>query len=987
MPRNEPGNSRPETEPSGSLLRRFLFRRRVYVGLAMLLLYALFGFFAVPALITKYGIENIERITERPVRMGEVRFNPFTFDLEIYDFELDDSDGTALASFEELHLDFQLSSLFRWAWSFREFRVVEPAFFDERFAAEDTRLGRMLDTIKANTPPAEETSDDSGLPRLYVEHLVVAHGDAAFLDHLPEPSVKLSTGPININVHGLSTLPDRDGSNTVHVRFPSGAELDWRGEFRLAPVQSTGTLSLENWELDPLLPYLQSMLPLDTLSAKASTRADYRFELSETGDPTLRLENIESRLDEFSVSGLEPASEFLAFDALELLGGTLSYPEQAISFQEIRLSKPRIDAWLDEDAQPGLLQLLPEASAEPAAAPESSEWDITVGRFSLEGGRLALSDRSITPHAAVDVENLSVALENIDNRDGTRIPLTAAFATSAGGQLKFDGSVTILPEPLAGGTATVTGLPAALAEPYLQQSLLLNVDSGSLDLTAELNYAPAAGLTSVGEMQITELQASDIETNQPLMSCEKVEIDRFELYLDRSVARLSSLRLDRPYGRVEVRSDRSTNIDSLLVETAENAEVAEATPAWSVVIGGIAVDDGAMDFSDYSLPLQFATYITSLDGTVSTIDTASTEPADIRLEGQVDEFGLARIDGGINVMDPTLDADVTVEFRNLAMNNLSPYSAGFAGREIDAGKLDLDLRYLVKQGILDGQNKIVLRDLELGDSVDSPDAVSLPLDLAVALLKNSEGVIDVDLPVEGDINDPEFRIGGVIWKAFTTLITKVVTAPFKLLGSLIGVDSEDFGQVQFLAGRSDLTPPELERIAQLREALDKRPELSLEISGVYDTATDTPALQFFSLRDTVFQRMGREIGEASDSNELLDDEIRSVLEEMHRERFPDEPLEPLRALHSAPPAGDPEGEPVVDRTAYSGELVDRLLPTQPVGAAELEQLAAQRAQAILDAMLEQGMPPERARIVEPQAVESEDGEWVVTELGVATGSG
>ncbi|MGD8346241.1 MAG: DUF748 domain-containing protein, partial [Lysobacterales bacterium] len=803
MPKEEIRESRSETESSRSLLQRFLFRKRVYVGITVLFLYALFGFFAVPALITKYGIENIERITERPVRMGEVRFNPFTFDLEIHDFELDDNDGTALASFEELHLDFQLSSLFRWAWSFREFRVVKPSFFDERFAAEDTRLGRMLDTIEANTPPAEKTDDDSGLPRLYVEQLVVADGDAAFHDHLPQPSVKLATGPININVDGLSTLPERDGSNRVHVRFPGGAELDWRGDFRLSPVQSSGVVSLENWSLDPLLPYLQGILPLDAMSAKASTRADYRFGLSETGDPTLRLENIESRLDEVSVSGLEPASEFLAFDALELLGGTLSYPEQTFSVQEIRLSNPRIDAWLDEDAQPGLLQLVPEASGEAAAAPENKEWDIAVGRFSLEGGRVALSDRSIMPHAVMDIENLSVALENIDNRDGTRIPLTAAFATSMGGQLNFEGSVTILPEPLAGGTATLTGLPAALAEPYLQQSLLLNVDGGLLDLTAELNYDPAEGLTSVGEMQLTELQASDIETNQPLMSCERVEIDRFELYLDRAVARVSSLRLERPYGRMEIRSDRSTNIDSLLVDAAGNEEAAEATPAWSVVIGGIAVDDGAMDFSDFSLPLRFATYITSLDGTVSTIDTASTEPASIRLEGQVDEFGLARIDGGINVMDPTLDADVTVEFRNLSMSNLSPYSAGFAGREIDAGKLDLDLRYLVKQGIVEGQNKIVLRDLELGDTVESPDAVSLPLDLAVALLKNSDGVIDVDLPVEGDINDPEFRIGGVIWKAFTNLIVKAVTAPFKLLGSLIGVDSEDFGQIQFLAGRSD----------------------------------------------------------------------------------------------------------------------------------------------------------------------------------------
>ncbi|MEJ2384680.1 MAG: hypothetical protein P8Y54_09810, partial [Xanthomonadales bacterium] len=277
-------------------------------------------------------------------------------------------------------------------------------------------------------------------------------------------------------------------------------------------------------------------------------------------------------------------------------------------------------------------------------------------------------------------------------------------------------------------------------------------------------------------------------------------------------------------------------------------------------------------------------------------------------------------------------------------------------------------------------------DLVLGAEVESPNAVSLPLDLAVALLKDSNGVIDIDLPVEGDIGDPEFRIGGVIWKAFTSLLTKIVTAPFALLGNLVGAGAEDFGQFEFLAGRTDLTPPELEKIAKLSEALQQRPQLVVEIGGVYDAAVDTPMLQFFRLRETVWERLGREADESSDesSDDMLAAEYRGVLENLHRERFPDTELETIRAAHRSVPADDPEAEPRFDELAYAADLRDRLLESEPVGAAELNALAQARATAIRDAFLATGvLSEERLRLVEPAAVESEDDEWVALELAVA----
>ena len=205
-----------------------------------------------------------------------------------------------------------------------------------------------------------------------------------------------------------------------------------------------------------------------------------------------------------------------------------------------------------------------------------------------------------------------------------------------------------------------------------------------------------------------------------------------------------------------------------------------------------------------------------------------------------------------------------------------------------------------------------------------------------------------------------------------------------MLGSLIGVDSEDLGQFQFLAGRSDLTPPELEKVTQLEKALAERPELAVEVSGVFDPAIDTGALKYIQLRNTVIQLLNRDTDDSDEDLMMLDDEIRQVLETLFTERFPDVSLDSVKTLHTSQTADDPEAEPAFDQFAYAGDLRDRLLESEPVTQEDLLGLANARAETIRNAFLASGQfAEERVILTESQQVESEDGEWVVTELGVA----
>ena len=263
-----------------------------------------------------------------------------------------------------------------------------------------------------------------------------------------------------------------------------------------------------------------------------------------------------------------------------------------------------------------------------------------------------------------------------------------------------------------------------------------------------------------------------------------------------------------------------------------------------MLVRKITLSEGKMEFADLSLTPQFGTKIHELKGVVAGISTARNARAQVKLDGRVDEYGTAKIDGELNTSDPKAFTNISVVFRNVEMARLTPYSGHFAGRKIDSGKLSVDLKYQIQKGQLAGDNKIVVERLMLGEKIPSPDAVDLPLDLAVALMEDSNGVIDIGLPVKGDLNSPEFSYGALIWKAFTNLLTKIVTSPFRALGALLpGGGEETLNVVAFEPGRPDVPPPEKEKLAKLAGLLQKRPQLKLSVQGRYNPETDLAELR------------------------------------------------------------------------------------------------------------------------------------------------
>lgn len=345
-----------------------------------------------------------------------------------------------------------------------------------------------------------------------------------------------------------------------------------------------------------------------------------------------------------------------------------------------------------------------------------------------------------------------------------------------------------------------------------------------------------------GGFSIDNLTINEEIDDRLFLSWKSVSSDSLRLSLAPDKLHMDELRVVHPVGTIIIFEDKTMNVQRILrPQTAAGtppspapAKDPNAPEKFPVTVDRVSVDNGDLEFADLSLVPQFGTHMHTLGGVINGLSTDAASTAQVELDGKVDDYGSARIRGSIQPFRATDFTDLKLAFRNLEMNRLTPYSGKFAGRKIDSGKMSVDLEYKIKNRQLSGENKFVINTLKLGERVESPDAVSLPLDLAIALLEDSNGVIDLDLPISGSLDDPQFSYGKIIWKAIVNVIGKVATAPFRALGKLLGISSEKLEAVDFDPGVAALAPPEQEKLKAIADAMSKRPALALRIAPTFD---------------------------------------------------------------------------------------------------------------------------------------------------------
>ena len=705
-----------------------------------------------------------------------------------------------------------------------------------------------------------------------------------------------------------------------------------------------------------------------------------------------------------------------------LVNARLKLADNQLDIEAVELKGARTDVRLDKNKQlnwTDILRKAPGAPATPGAqktAATASPFALTLVRFALDGVEVGIVDESPAQPVRLDLTRGQVTLRNLSLNLDQPVPVEAGFVLKQGGSFSASGSVT--PGKSQGRLdLKLAGLALKPFAPYVNQVARLDLQSGAASTRGKLAFAPGKAGTRVdfdGGFSVDDLAITEEDTGDAFLGWKKLSSDSLDLALAPNRLRMTELVAQNAFGKVIIFEDKSINLKRILrssgpVETQAAStpppaggrpgsgqpakalpQVAKpqspqpaAEPAFPIAIERIRIVDANAQFADLSLTPQFGTRMHGLSGVVTGLSTDTQTSAQVELDGKVDEYGSARVRGTLQPFQATEFTDITLAFRNLEMANLTPYSGKFAGRRIDSGTLSVDLEYKIKQRQLAGENKFIVNKLKLGERIDSPDAMNLPLDLAIALLEDSNGVIDLDLPVSGSLDDPQFSYGKIIWKAIVNVLTKLVTAPFRALGKLLGGDAEKFEAVVFDPGSSALLPPEQGKLKTLSEALAKRPVLTLTITPGYDPDADTRALQVQAIRLDAAKVAGIKLapGEASGPVDVNLYKIQTWLEDKYMAAFGKDDYQKLRAGFQDKNAGAAarvlENE-TVERLArrfktrqegapstFHAELLERLTQQVKLPPDALVKLGQARGQAARDELLKLGLAAPRVTVAAP----------------------
>jgi len=822
-------------------------------------------------------------------------------------------------------------------------------------------------------------------------------GGAAELDLIGH---RIDSAGLTIKGGSMSLLMDENG--VLNVQRLAGNKTE------TVPSQDSSATSKEEetpWVVnisnvglqDLAVDYIDESRSQPVISSIGSVQLAFNADIS-TASPEFQVQvnELGLTLNKLSMGFREASMPALQAGRITLTGGSFDLLSRSVSIARLELSDGIIDVIRDRDNSINLVQLFAARDAAlgaPVGAAESEvgkPWQYQVERFSLSGFKADFTDMNAdAQNAIIDLEDINLLVSGFNGKSPS--PFETGMRLAQGGELTASGSFD--PSgPAVKAEITVKELFLPFIQPYLSMAAgELTVTSGLFSTSGALNRTAKGEITYKGQVGVESLNIIENNTKETLVGWGQLVTPELRFSLSPDAMEMDTLKLTGLEGKLIISEDKSVNVveafkkkgkaetEAYFQESVPRQNENSAGESFPVRISRLYLEGGKLDFADLSLRPQFGARIHELKGVIINISSLPGERTQIELEGRVDDYGSNSIKGEINTFDPKEFTDISMVFKNVEMSNLTPYSGKFAGYKIDSGKLSLDLQYKINNSQLLGDNKIIIDTLTLGEKVESPDAVKLPLKLAVAILKDADGVIDIGLPVSGNLDDPEFRYGPLIWKALVNLLTKIVTSPFQALGTLFGGAEETLNTVNFEAGRAEMPPPEQEKLAKLLEALSHRPQLKLIVTGRYNPDSDGQAIRQLQVRRAVVEATGLELGPGEDpgpvdfSNPQSQERLKDIfIERYGREAF--DALNPVpQSIEERPgkkqekkkaDGKETDAPPISeDPIELARRLFDDIVKSEQADPAALRELGDKRAQSIVLFMTAADrLPPDRIMV-------------------------
>lgn len=926
-----------------------------------------------------------------------ILLNPFTLALTVRNASSANPDGSRFWAFDRLRADLSLATLWRLHPVLDAIELDGLYLQVEQTAADRYNFSDILDFRATRATPATQQPQPADGKPLQIDIARIAIGAAHLglrAPHFSEPlnaaienlqftldrfttataknaeAGSVRSGPIalalqqvNVDVlrepeaHALHLrdlqlkLEQFSGTGTQPYQFSlrdhDKGELHLTGKFALDGKQSDGELRASNVDLVPALRYIADKIPLQFKAQRALLDGEVHYSVG-WGEPLrYRIDNSRVALREVQLQSRTDADTNAAFGALELNDIQVDSAQPRVEIKSVALKQPVLRGW-NRDTKVSLLDMIHfPGSDEQSDAPP---WQVLVDAIDVDNGELHWRASQLD-NLQLTLAPLMMRVTNLHWPDPAPLKLAVKTAINGNTKLAVDGE--LVPGDLTGTfSSDIERLPLTWGNRLLGQQLHATLASGLLSGHAQLalDKGQPTLLRSDGSIEQFELQHAP--DKRKLLAWKQLQWRQLAVDLRKQSADLQKIIIAEPWVQFRINADGTNNFQQLVIAqpgpatqptaqakaapTAKPAEKSER--AWQFAIDNIHADNATLDFRDGSLSRSFHTTIRELTGDIDGLTNRNDTAATIAFKGSIDGYAPVALTGKANPFAAARALNVTLDMTNLDLATLTPYSGTYAGYAIDGGRLTVQLNYTLENDRIRGSNHIVVNQLQLGQQVRGPKVMDLPLRFAIYLLTDSEGVMDLGVDVTGSVDDPDFSVGSIIWKAFRNLIVKTATSPFRALGKLVGGgDSDDLDRVAFAAGSDRVEAQDSGNLQKLAQALQKKSALKLGLTGHVSPWQDIEALRDSTLSEQLIAQGGIS---HTDIQQQTKNWQREVVK-LFKQRFPGEDNSKLVVM----------------------QMNDAMRDNIELKAGALQELASRRAIAVKEKLVaEHGLAAERAFI-------------------------
>jgi hypothetical protein len=847
----------------------------------------------------------------------------------------------------------------------------------------------------AASDAAKATAEQAAPPLdLQIRHFALSNGVVDLQDEAASRPVSAGLNNLAVTLDDFTTLgktPARYTLNTNVTNHPQSA-LGVTGNLTLAAKTADAKIDLKSAQLPVMQPYLDTVTAAKVLDGTLSVQSSLSANWSK--EPV----DLQIGASQIDLQSLKLAAAGAKQPAIAIADGKASIKHVDLSARKAELDRVDVTG-LSVDAQrlkDGTIDLAALAGppreevrqrtvihAAKKATQEGPAWHYSIGELNLKNGAATFTDNTPAHPVKLAVTPLNLKVRQISDDLSRALPVDLQATVNGKGTLGVKGDVTATPLKLA-VKIDANRLDAAAFEPYFGSKLNATIASALLNASGDVTLAQgdkAKGVRATyrGDVALVDVRMIDKATSDPFAGWRSLALTGLKANYDERGTDVDAAKVTFAnfYGRVLLDAQGRLNLKDVVAHesgapqsltrdqsgkgrepiplsppaaseaqaaapasaaSAANTPVTAATPPQSPVrlhFGQLVLQNGRVNYTDNFIKPNYTANLIAIQGTIGAFGTDSKQSAPVDVSAKLAANGPITIRGSVNPLIAKPALDLTATAHGIELTNLTPYSAKYAGYPITKGKLNVDLHYQLANDQLTANNHIFIDQLTFGDHVDNDTATKLPVKLAISLLKNSRGEIDVDIPVSGSLSNPEFSIGGLIWHAVLNLLQKAVTAPFSLLAHAFGGNGEELGYVEFDAGSSVLSDTSQKKLDTIVKALTDKPSIRLDIIGRVDPAVDTPALRTAYVDRLVRQQ---KIKDTVGNGESVDPMTIKV-DDKEYDKY-------LTKVYKDSDFKKPRNFVGLTKTLPDDEMKSALAEHAPVNDASLRDLAQRRAQAV-----------------------------------------